>query len=79
MRAGDVQKLASTWYELLSEYRVRNQDIAITCLNIIGLYCWIDINLIVNDAFIVLLYELLNDTRLRIAACECLTEIYAKE
>lgn len=38
MRAGDVQKLASTWYELLSEYRVRNQDIAIMCLNIIGLY-----------------------------------------
>ncbi|PKY18419.1 ARM repeat-containing protein [Rhizophagus irregularis] len=79
MRAGDVQKLASTWYELLSEYRVRNQDIAITCLNIIGLYiAWIDINLIVNDAFIVLLYELLNDTRLRIAACECLTEIVCK-
>ncbi|CAB4426788.1 unnamed protein product [Rhizophagus irregularis] len=79
MRAGDVQKLASTWYELLSEYRVRNQDIAIMCLNIIGLYiAWIDINLIVNDAFIVLLYELLNDTRLRIAACECLTEIVCK-
>jgi exportin-T len=38
MRAGDVQKLASIWYELLNEYRVRNQDIAIMCLNIIGLY-----------------------------------------
>jgi hypothetical protein len=38
MRSGDVQKLTSTWYELLSDYRVRNQDIAETCLKIIGLY-----------------------------------------
>ncbi|RIA97435.1 armadillo-type protein [Glomus cerebriforme] len=79
MRAGDVQKLTLLWYELLSEYRVRNQDIAGMCLNIIGLYiAWIDITLIVNDAFITLLYELLDDTRLRIAACECLTEIVCK-
>ena len=38
MRAGDVQKLTSTWYELLNDYRVRNQDIAGMCLKVIGLY-----------------------------------------
>ena len=38
MRAGDIQKLTSTWYELLSDYRVRNQEIAGMCLKIIGLY-----------------------------------------
>ena len=36
MRSGDVQKLTSTWYELLSDYRVRNQDIAGMLLLIIN-------------------------------------------
>ncbi|CAG8609589.1 11241_t:CDS:10 [Funneliformis caledonium] len=79
MRAGDIQKLTSTWYEILSDYRARNPEIAEMCLKVIGLYiAWIDINLIVNDAFITLLYELLTDTKLRIAACECLSEIVYK-
>nr|CAG8527793.1 10894_t:CDS:10 [Entrophospora candida] len=28
MRAGDIQKLATIWYEILNDYRLQNQDIA---------------------------------------------------
>ncbi|RHZ76816.1 hypothetical protein Glove_189g18 [Diversispora epigaea] len=79
MRGGDVQKLALIWYQILEEYITRNQDIAEMCLKLIGLYIsWIDISLIVNDTFITRIYPLLGDTRLRIAACECLSEIVYK-
>jgi len=79
MRAGDIQKLATIWYEILNDYRLQNQDIAQMCLKIIGLYiAWIDISLIVNDAFISLLYQLLSDSKLKISACECLAEIVSK-
>ncbi|CAJ0648468.1 6393_t:CDS:10 [Entrophospora sp. SA101] len=66
MRAGDIQKLATIWYEILNDYRLQNQDIA--------QMSWIDISLIVNDAFISLLYQLLSDSKLKISACECLAE-----
>nr|CAG8569749.1 1109_t:CDS:10 [Entrophospora candida] len=70
MRAGDIQKLATIWYEILNDYRLQNQDIA--------QMSWIDISLIVNDAFISLLYQLLSDSKLKISACECLAEVHLR-
>ncbi|CAH1756492.1 6800_t:CDS:10 [Entrophospora sp. SA101] len=79
MRAGDIQKLTTIWYEILNDYRLQNKDIVQMCLKIIGLYiAWIDISLIANEAFISLLYELLSDSKLRISVCECLAEIVSK-
>nr|CAG8525315.1 11239_t:CDS:10 [Entrophospora candida] len=79
MRAGDIQKLTTIWYEILNDYRLQNKDIVQMCLKIIGLYiAWIDISLIANEAFISLLYELLSDSTLRISVCECLAEIVSK-
>ncbi|CAG8808470.1 24641_t:CDS:2, partial [Racocetra persica] len=79
MRRNDVQKLATAWYDILKDYCTRNQDVAEMCLKIIGLYIsWIDISLIVNESFITLIYQLLGELRLRIAACECLAEIVCK-
>ena len=37
---------------------------------------WIDISLVVNDAYIPLLYQLLGEEAFRNAACECLTEVH---
>ncbi|CAG8496785.1 4753_t:CDS:10, partial [Cetraspora pellucida] len=79
MRRNDVQKLATVWYDILKDYCTRNQDVAEMCLKIVGLYIsWIDISLIVNESFITLIYQLLGEIRLRIAACECLAEIICK-
>ncbi|KAG9296389.1 hypothetical protein G9A89_014981 [Geosiphon pyriformis] len=79
MRIDDVQKITSILYELLKDYSETNKEIVESCLKIIGYYiAWIDISLIVNEAYISLLYQFLGDPRFRIAACECLTEIVYK-
>ncbi|CAG8500890.1 6782_t:CDS:10 [Ambispora leptoticha] len=75
MRTGDVQKLTSTLYDILIDYRLQDQDIVQMCLKIIGLYiAWIDVSLIVNEAYMNLIYQFFGNPRLRISACECLTE-----
>lgn len=76
MRLGDIQLLASFWFELLQEFRSRNTNIAQLALKNIGAYiAWMDISLVVNDQVMSALYELLSDANLRIAACECLAEV----
>ncbi|CEJ01423.1 hypothetical protein RMCBS344292_15450 [Rhizopus microsporus] len=50
MRMGDVQLLASYWFELLQEFRSTNANIAQLVLKNIGSYiAWMDISLVVND------------------------------
>lgn len=76
MRLGDIQLLASFWFELLQEFRSRNPNIAQLALKNIGAYiAWMDISLVVNDQVMSALYELLSDANLRIAACECLADV----
>lgn len=76
MRMGDIQILASFWFKLLLEYRTRNPGIAQLALKNIGAYiAWMDISLVVNDQVMSVLYELLGDVNLRIAACECLADV----
>jgi hypothetical protein len=38
MRASDVRNLTAIWYEILSEYQGRNQEIMTACLHVVGLY-----------------------------------------
>ncbi|KAF7730156.1 pre-tRNA nuclear export protein [Apophysomyces ossiformis] len=79
MRMGDIQILASFWFELLQEFRSANPNIAQLALRNIGAYiAWMDISLVVNDQVMSALYELLGDANLRIAACECLADIISK-
>lgn len=79
MRLGDVQLLVAFWFELLHEFRSANPNIAQLVLKNIGSYiAWIDISLVVNDQVMNVLYELLADGHLRIAACECLAEVIGK-
>lgn len=76
MRLGDIQLLASYWFELLQEFRTQNSNIAQLALKNIGAYiAWMDISLVVNDQVMNALYELLSDTNLRIPACECLADV----
>ncbi|RUS28066.1 Exportin 1-like protein-domain-containing protein, partial [Jimgerdemannia flammicorona] len=75
MREGDIRRLATKWFELLQEYRVRDPSISEMALRIVGHYvAWMDISLVVNDVVIGLLYQLLGEERLRMGACECLVE-----
>lgn len=79
MRMGDVQLLASYWFELLQEFRSTNANIAQLVLKNIGSYiAWMDISLVVNDQVMSVLYELLGDANLRIPACECLADVISK-
>ncbi|RUO96816.1 Exportin 1-like protein-domain-containing protein [Jimgerdemannia flammicorona] len=76
MREGDIRRLATKWFELLQEYRVRDPSISEMALRIVGHYvAWMDISLVVNDVVIGLLYQLLGEERLRMGACECLVEV----
>ncbi|GAA5810830.1 hypothetical protein MFLAVUS_004257 [Mucor flavus] len=79
MRLGDIQLLASFWFELLQEFRSTNPSIAQLALKNIGSYiAWMDISLVVNDQVMNVLYELLADSNLRIPACECLADVISK-
>ncbi|OZJ01448.1 hypothetical protein BZG36_05624 [Bifiguratus adelaidae] len=79
MRDGDIRKLANAWFELLKEYKDRDQSIADMCLKVIGVFIsWMDIGLVVNDPFMRLIFDLLRGTVLRNGACECLVEVIHK-
>ncbi|KAI8874602.1 Xpo1-domain-containing protein, partial [Backusella circina FSU 941] len=81
MRLGDIQLLASFWFDLLQEFKnATNPTIAQLALKNIGSYiAWMDISLVVNDQMIGLLYELLNHNQnLNIPACECLADVISK-
>lgn len=79
MRLGDIQLLVSFWFDLLQEFRSTNPGMAQLALKNIGAYVsWIDISLVVNDQVMGLLYELLLDVNLRIAACECIADVISK-
>ncbi|KAG2221392.1 hypothetical protein INT45_012643 [Circinella minor] len=79
MRLGDIQLLASFWFELLQEFRTKNPTIGQLALKNIGAYVsWMDISLVMNDQVMSALYELLNDINLRMAAAECLADVVSK-
>ncbi|KAJ1953948.1 pre-tRNA nuclear export protein [Linderina pennispora] len=79
MRTEDVHRLAHTWLYTLAHMSATHPDLARGTLRLIGVYVsWIDINLIVNEAFMMLLFELLKTPVLRNDACRCLVEIVSK-
>ncbi|XP_027349625.1 exportin-T isoform X2 [Abrus precatorius] len=83
MRQQCVSQIVRAWYDIVSMYRNSDQELCISVLDSMRRYIsWIDIGLIVNDAFIPLLFDLilvgtLSD-QLRGAAVRCLLAVVSK-
>ncbi|KAJ2632791.1 pre-tRNA nuclear export protein [Coemansia sp. RSA 1290] len=79
MRVADVNRMAHAWYVVLACLSGTHADLAREVLRLMGAYVsWIDINLIVNQPFMQILFELLRVPSLQCAACHCLTRIVSK-
>ncbi|KAJ1735517.1 pre-tRNA nuclear export protein [Coemansia biformis] len=79
MRVADVSRMAHAWYAVLRNLSGSHPDLSQGILRLMGAYvAWIDINLIVNQPFVRMLFELLRAPALRGAACCCLVEIVGK-
>jgi exportin-T len=86
-RARDVQKVASSWQEIITQWRDRNDAVVEMTLKIVAKWVsWIDISLIVNQDTLNLLFLLVGRTgtsngedKVRDAAIDTFTEIVAKK
>lgn len=90
LRARDVQKVASSWQEILTQWQDQNDVVVEMTLRVIGKWVsWIDISLVVNQESLNLLFPLIGRTnrtnptnsedRVRDAAIDTFTEIVAKK
>ncbi|KAJ1943491.1 pre-tRNA nuclear export protein [Kickxella alabastrina] len=79
MRVEDVDRMAHAWYSILAHMSATRPNLAEGALRLMGVYVsWIDINLIVNQPFMQILFGLLKAPALRCQACHCLTNIVGK-
>ncbi|KAJ1887883.1 pre-tRNA nuclear export protein, partial [Kickxella alabastrina] len=79
MRVEDVNRMAHAWYSILAHMSATRPNLAEGALRLMGVYVsWIDINLIVNQPFMQILFGLLKAPALRCQACHCLTNIVGK-
>jgi exportin-T len=90
IRERDVQKIASSWQEMLSQWRDGNDQIVEMSLRAIGSWVsWIDIGLVVNQTMLDLLFQQLSraqkadlrdgEEKVRDAAIDVFTEIVGKK
>ncbi|KAL5156311.1 Exportin-T [Glycine soja] len=83
MRQQCVCQIVRVWYDIVSMYRNSDQELCTSVLDSMRRYIsWIDIGLIVNDAFIPLLFDLILvgplSVQLRGAAVRCLLAVVSK-
>lgn len=83
MRQQCVAQIVRTWYDIISMYRNSDPELCASVLDSMRRYIsWIDIGLIVNDAFIPLLFELLLvdvlPEQVRGGAAACLLAVVSK-
>ncbi|KAJ3325466.1 pre-tRNA nuclear export protein [Boothiomyces sp. JEL0866] len=79
MRESVVPRLLETWLSILTTVYQSNTEISAACLKLFGLYVsWVDINLILHPKFISILFESFRVEKLRIPACECLSNMILK-
>ncbi|KAF8111268.1 hypothetical protein N665_0076s0251 [Sinapis alba] len=83
MRQQCVPQIARAWYDIVSAYRNSDPDLSATVLDCMRRFVsWIDINLVANDAFVPLLFELILSEGLsdqvRGAAAGCVLAMVAK-
>lgn len=83
MRNQCVPQIVRAWYDIVSMYKNTDPETCVTVLDCMRRYVsWIDIGLIVNDAFIPLLFELILVDglleQLRAAAAGCVLAVVSK-
>lgn len=90
IRERDMQKIASSWQEILSAWRDADDTVVELCLKAVGSWVsWIDIGLVVNQTMLDLLFQQLGraekqelrdgEQRVRDAAVDVFTEIIGKK
>lgn len=90
IRVRDMQKIANSWQEILSEWRDGDDVVVEMCLKAVGNWVsWIDIGLVVNQTMLDLLFQQLGraekqelregEQRVRDAAVDVFTEIIGKK
>ncbi|KAJ5149066.1 hypothetical protein N7448_000644 [Penicillium atrosanguineum] len=90
IRGRDMQKIASSWQEILSQWRDGDDTVVEMCLKAVGSWVsWIDIGLVVNQTMLDLLFQQLGraekqelregEQRVRDAAVDVFTEIIGKK
>lgn len=81
MRIEDIQTMVSIWLNTLkSVVPQQHSELAVLTLSCIGSYIsWIDVNLIVNEMYITVIYGFLDFTGTKIACAQCLCEIISKK
>jgi exportin-T len=83
MREQCIAQMVRAWYDIISMYRNSDPELCANVLDSMRRYiAWIDIGLIVNDAFIRLLFDLMLanglDEQLRGAAASCVLAVVSK-
>ncbi|XP_072971935.1 exportin-T [Typha angustifolia] len=83
MRVQCVPQIARHWFDAASLYRASDPGVAAMALDTARRYTsWIDVNLIANDAFVPLLFDVAlgpgSSNQLRAAAAGCLQAVVAK-
>ncbi|KAJ5934611.1 hypothetical protein N7466_004158 [Penicillium verhagenii] len=90
IRDRDMQKIANSWQEILSQWRDGDDTVVEACLKAVGSWVsWIDISLVVNQPMLDLLFQQLGraekqelregEQRVRDAAVDVFTEIIGKK
>eukprot|EP00035_Acanthoeca_spectabilis_P030015 m.7342 g.7342 ORF g.7342 m.7342 type:complete len:955 (+) comp3951_c0_seq1:376-3240(+) len=80
MRQGANAKLAEAWDHCLRNLAGSYPQVAGLCLEVVALFiAWIDADLVVNEPFMALLFELCQSSRqLRVLSCNCFQAIVSK-
>mmetsp|Transcript_10431 Transcript_10431/g.19481 ORF Transcript_10431/g.19481 Transcript_10431/m.19481 type:complete len:1131 (+) Transcript_10431:385-3777(+) len=80
MRKTTLNDIVLFWHTLLTNYNQTDTELIQLCLHVVEEYIgWIELELIVNDKFIPLLYHLLTETTLfRVHSLKCILEIIKK-
>lgn len=61
VRQRDMQMIASSWHEILAQWKLKDDKVVELCLTCIGKWVtWTDISLAVNDSLLNLLFKLLD-------------------
>ncbi|EXJ88246.1 hypothetical protein A1O1_05176 [Capronia coronata CBS 617.96] len=90
IRQRDVQKIARSWEEILSQWKTSNDAVAELCLKAVGKWVsWVDISFVVNQRMLELLFQQLeraqkvnpreSEEQARDAAIDVFTETIAKK
>lgn len=86
VRQRDAKIIASSWQDILSQWKTRDASTAEQCLAVVKKWvAWTDISLIVNESFLAILFELVtpsqsaNQGSTTLRATETFTEIVGKK